>query len=731
MLRSADFKPVYASGENEPIECYLNGLLNSIQFDLALGFFSSSGINVLALGFASFIKNGGKVRIAMNNYLGFQDKEAWENATIHFNIEELILRDLNTLYLSLSKYDEHFFKCLSWLIRSKRISLKAVKPKGNSLGIAHPKFGLFKDNTGSEVAFSGSTNFSRTALKYNLEAMSCYRSWETSDVSRLNYYRELFEKIWNDKYPFVTTVPLNEVKSFITGHFEALDLSELVEEEEHLINKALEKYPGLSLMANSERKMLTTTATSVVPPRDVKIRDYQRHAFEEWIHNGKRGIFAMATGTGKTITALNCIYLELKDKKFHHVLILVPTQDLLLQWVGQVERWGFHGVFTVTSNSDWKKDLTRFANDLSFGINSNFVIISTYRSFTNTVFQRILRKLPNDTILIADEAHNLGQQSVKLLLDSFPLKYRIGLTATPKRIYDPIGSDEIEKFFNDREPYCFSFYMEQAISEGFLCKYDYYPILVNLAEDELDEYINLSKKIARTSFLAPRSLDTDSPYQKLLLKRKRLINKARNKVAALRFIVKDIKSQGSLKFCFTYAPPGDTSYDSADSENGRIIREMQRVIQEEAPNVRSHAYLGETSNRADILKGFENGDIDVLLAINCLDEGVDIPRTEIGIFTSSTGNPRQFIQRRGRLLRNHPDKEKAQIYDMIVIPKIFGEAESKEFFEIERRLVKNELMRVGYFAKVSSNFYDSKDSLQEISQFYQLDLDTIIKELGQ
>ena len=451
MLKDADFKPVYASGENEPIQCYLNGLLNSQEFDLALGFFSSSGIQALALGFAYFIKREGRVRVIMNDLMQHSDKLAWESSENSMDVEDYILQDISLLYNTLSKYDEHFFKCLSWLIQTNRLELVAIKPTRNGQGIAHPKFGVFRDLDDESIAFSGSVNFSRTALMYNLEAMSCYRSWEKSDLERLVYYEELFEKIWTNQYPFVEIVPLDKVKSFISNRFEVSSLSELLEREEALIQIAIEEnILSLELPNPYKLKAKQKRITAIRPPENIQIREYQMKAYEKWKSNGKQGIFAMATGTGKTITALNCVYQESlggAEEKKHHVLILVPTQDLLSQWSGQVTSWGFEEVFRVQSGTDWKKELPRLINDLSFGIDSNFVIIATYRSFTSHSFQKALRKLPDDTILIADEAHNIGQQNVKVLLGGFHLKSRIGLTATPKRIYDPDGSYEIESFF--------------------------------------------------------------------------------------------------------------------------------------------------------------------------------------------------------------------------------------------------------------------------------------------
>lgn len=471
-------------------------------------------------------------------------------------------------------------------------------------------------------------------------------------------------------------------------------------------------------------------------PTGVNIRDYQKTAYENWLSRNCFGIFAMATGTGKTMTSLYCVYSEYlktieRGGSNYHIIILVPTQPLLEQWAKETKFWGFDAHYLISSEYNWKQGIQELVNDFSFDLDSDFVIISTYRSLINPDFISTLNRLPEDTILIADEAHTLGQKQIKSHLDKITgLKKRIGLSATPKRQYDEEGSMAMEAFFNDKSPYCFSLFMDKAIDLGFLCKYEYYPVVVELNALEMKEYIQISKKLALHMARNSQDNGSDSQTELLLLKRKRIINKAMNKLDALSGIIKKIKQREPLQYCFTYAPAGDyqTNANEDEQDNVRMIRQMQKIFNQESPETRTHAYLGETEDRELVLDGYAKGEIDVLLAINCLDEGIDIPRTAIGIFTASTGNPRQFIQRRGRLLRNHKDKSRALIYDMVVIPKILA-GEDKSFFKIERNLVKTELTRVGYFAKLSENFYDAKEALAPICDYYQLDLDTIITEL--
>ncbi|QHT68698.1 DEAD/DEAH box helicase family protein [Rhodocytophaga rosea] len=745
MLKDADFKIVYSTGEDEPAEFFIDALLESNTFDLGLGYFSSSGIRALSIGFAYFISKGGTMRIIINDILSHDDKLAIEKGLYHSSdilIEKNIINDIIKLQKILSRHDEHFFNCLSWLIATERLQLIAIAPLNNNMGIAHQKFGVFKDTSNHKIAFSGSANFSSNALFNNLESISCYKSWtsEKSETERVNYYESLFEKIWSGKSQVVRIVPIEKVKTHILENFTIVSIEELLLQEENLSQELLNK-EGFSdnykrKVEKIRRKLISATEISIQIPKNIEIRDYQKVAYDKWVKNNFTGIFAMATGTGKTVTALNCVYEEyLKNYKQnqssnYHLLILVPSQPLQQQWINELAKWQLKKIYPASGKSQWRKKLQELANDFNFGIVSSFGIVATYQTFTDNIFQTLLKCLPSDTILIADEAHNLGQEKVKRLLKAFPFERKIGLSATPKRAYDPMGTIDIELFFNDKEPYCFNFSLEKAIEEGMLCRYDYFPKRVELDTEELEEYINISKKIAQLMHISKtKASEVNSNIERLFLKRKRIVNKAKEKQLVLRKIINDIKERTTLKYCFTYAPGGDSNDQEYEQDNKRIIRQMQQIFDEEAPGISTHTYLGETKDREEILYGFEKGDIDVLLAIQCLDEGIDVPRAGIGIFTASTGNPRQYIQRRGRLLRLHKDKVRALIYDMIVIPKIFGEKDHEEFFQIERKLVRNELMRVGYFAKLSENFYDTLKELNDICRFYKLDLDTIIKDL--
>jgi len=726
MLKDIPFNVVYSTGEKEPIEFFFDALVESNNFDLGLGYFSSTAINVLSAGFAYFISRGGKMRIIINDILSQQDKEAIEKGLKKQDnyFENNILEDIKLLAKTLSKQDAHFFKCLSFLISEKRLDFIATIPANIKGGIAHNKYGLFTDSSGNKVGFNGSANFSKNALINNIESVSCYKSWSGSDSEskRLVYFEELFNNTWNGKSDSVKIIPIERVKGFIQESFHVGDLQELIDEELSLINTD----NSFRQHFKKINKLYSSLNRNPHFPFQEGPRDYQKQAYLNWEKNNFHGIFAMATGTGKTITSLNCVLNEYEKNDKYNVLILVPTLALVEQWESEIEKFNFSKVIEVSGRTKWRDELTKIKNDYSWGISHNYFIVTTYASFTDSLFQKLLSSFGNDLILIADEAHNIGAPKVKNAFKNLKINKRIALSATPKRAYDPEGTKEIEDYFNDTPPYCYNFSMRDAIDREFLTNYFYYPRLVELNDEEFEKYIQISKRLLKYFDSNTNQLKSCSEVEKLLLLRKQIIHKAKNKLDLFQTIIQEIKTQRKLEYCFVYVPEGYGQLQNG--EKFSYIEELTKILYKISPETTSNTFLGGDSYRKEKLKGFSEGKIDVLLAMKCLDEGVDVPKAEIGIFASSTGNPRQFIQRRGRLLRKSPKKHFAYIYDMIVAPNSLLSNEA-EYYNLERSLVRSELIRVAYFASLSQNFYESKITLGSLSKQYNLDLDQIINDL--
>lgn len=551
----------YRTGsDHEPVAFYMDALLESQRLDLLLGYFSSSAISVLSVGFAKFLSNGGKVRMVINHILSQQDKDAvLTGLGTHEHDYQFTISDFNSLKGSLDAYGRHFFECLAWLIASKRIEIVAVRPKGER-GISHYKSGTFYDGV-NEIKFQSSCNFTASGLLENLEELFVKCSWKTrSDQEAIRDYHTYFEQIFNGKADFVERIPFEAIEVAIQNEFGDRNLNELLVQEEQLIQKkAQQTYkPFYKKVLDRAQEHVEAYLKEPKFPYPSGPREYQLQAYQKWVDNGYHGIFAMATGTGKTITSLNCVLAEyqLNKGKPYQAVILVPTISLVEQWEKEAKSFNFQNIIKVTSKNEWRPELNTILTSMRFGGNHPLIIICTYATFYREQFQTYFRKLPADTILIADEGHNIASPKVLETLPNVHLGKRIGLSATPKRIYDPSGTAAMEAFFKDSEPYVYSFPMERAIEEGVLCQYQYFPHLVSLTPPELEEYMRISKKLMTLFDFKSGKIKESDLVEKLLLARKRVIHKAANKLQATSEILhRYFLEKGDLRFI--QADPGN------------------------------------------------------------------------------------------------------------------------------------------------------------------------------
>lgn len=721
----------YRTGSNnEPIAFFLEVLPKSARFDLLLGYFSSSAINVLSLGFAQFISKGGTVRMVTNHVLSPRDKDAIiEGHQTPVTDYEFSHRDYLRIKNALDDYGTHFFRCLAWLIASRKVQILIVKPKGTR-GIAHYKSGVFYDKEGRAVKFKSSCNFTAFGLLENLEELEIKKSWTGKpEKAAVEEYEKYFEEIWQHQASFIEYLSVYDIESAIVQDFGNRTIEELIVDEEKLLRqkkKILSNYKVQAVIAAQEEAISQLTTSFAKEPSFPysKPRGYQSEAYKNWVKNGKKGIFAMATGTGKTLTALNCVLNEYRESGSYRGIIVVPTLELVSQWEEEIRGFNFRNIVSVSSqNRNWRNDLRRLASLSATDNSYSFFIITTYKSFTHSRFQRALFSLPSDTLFIADEAHNLASSGTSSHLEDFPLQKRIGLSATPERVYDPEGTSLLEKFFSDTRPYVFEYSMKEALEKGFLCNYCYYPILVELSPEEIQKYTEISLQLA-SLFDREDRVSQDALKRKLLL-RKQIIHKASNKLDAFDKLIKKLGQGNKLKHTLVYAPEGYYDVLSEESESLSALNEEEYKICEIyasrirslMPSTRVALFNAETKKRAFILEEFADSAIDVLVSMKCLDEGVDVPRTEQAIFCASTGNPRQFIQRRGRILRPHADKHLATIYDMVVVPSVTNVIGN---YNTEKRLIENELKRVYEFASLAVNQFEALDAVQSVLDLYNI-----------
>jgi len=450
--------------------------------------------------------------------------------------------------------------------------------------------------------------------------------------------------------------------------------------------------------------------TNINLPKGLVLRDYQKLAINNWFKANGKGTLKMATGSGKTITALSLSSALNQKIKIDAVIIICPYRHLVIQWKTECEKFGFKPLLCFESRDKWLDTLENMLYGLN-NIGDPLVVITTNSTFVLDAFQGCLPHFPQKTLLIADEVHNLGSANFLNVLPK-RIKLRIGLSATPERWFDDEGTKGLYDYFGTvLEP---EFTLKDAISCGALVKYYYNPIFVELTNEEKEEYINISNQLKNYKHLLNSNEEsTNNTVTMLLCRRARLLGTAKNKLVKLRELISNrLDTTHTIIYC------GDGTVEEPESEV--VAKHFQAVCKLLGSdlNFRVHSYTAETSlEERELLKErLDSGDLQGLVAIRCLDEGVDIPSVKTAIILASSSNPRQFIQRRGRVLRRHDGKKEAEIFDMIVLPPM---DESMDF-ETERRLLLNEFRRYLEFAALAINAGEVKGKIANVQTKYYL-----------
>ena len=738
-----------------PLEFFGEVIPISKKIQFKLGYFSSNSISTLHYGFAEFIYNGGTIDFLINHFVSNDDYNLINNKIekdedFYNRIEKEIIKDLSALNDTLSKKKVlHFYNCLRYLIDNERLNIIPVTTSTNE--ISHYKEALFWDESDNILNIVGSCNFTQNGIISNGESFKISRSWgEISETSTIKEEEDDYKIIFKKKSKDFIYLNPKKLKSVILENSKKKKIENLFEEELELLeleqlshkeskfkkileNQKLKLYNKIELINNTPKF-----------PFD-KPRDYQILAYQEWKKNNCQGIFAMATGTGKTLTSLNAVLEEYKINGYYNAIILVPTQILVNQWINECKKFNFKNIFS-TYDKNWDDKLKKNHLEKRLGVNSNFIFISTYASFNGKKFQKIFKDFNcKDTILIADEAHNLGtKRSISNYL--LGIHKRIGLSATPKRNFDESGTYEIEKYFNSFSPnHTFSYSMLKAIKSGFLTPYYYYPKFIKLNESEMEAYAEYSEKLLKFFDFEKGTYKEEA--SNLLIQRKRIIHQASNKKNKLVEIINEI-NYDDFKHTIVYVPEGfEPDYSQSDASiiddvDLRIIDDYNTTIKD--LGIKTHQIVGGMNMdvRENILEQFNDGVIQVLTAMKTLDEGVDIPATKCAVFCASTGNPRQFIQRRGRILRNFEGKEFATVYDLIIEPNdisywnLYPKDKREKLQKMEINIFRNELFRVANFLYASENLSDLHlkrntdiKKLINLTEIYKLDIFSEINKL--
>lgn len=479
----------------------------------------------------------------------------------------------------------------------------------------------------------------------------------------------------------------------------------------------LEKYPESQQIPNLGKFLVAAEKGNYsVPlrgcpkiPPFIQLRQYQQQAVASWFANNGRGTLKMATGAGKTITAL-AIACELYQKIGLQVLLVVcPYRHLVSQWARECEKFNLQPILAFENVHTWQSQLATALYNLRSG--NQFLTVITTNSTLMGGLQSQLKYFPAKTLIVGDEVHNLGAPRLEQSLPR-TVGLRLGLSATPERYFDRQGTQFLLNYFGSvLQP---EFTLADAIAQGALVHYLYYPILVELTEAEAYAYARLTTRIGWALAAEENGAAADNDVlNSLLMQRARLIGAAANKLQALRqLMAKRLHTHHTLFYC------GDGSVEGAlSAESNRQLTAVVKMLGAEL-GYRVNTYTAETplTQREELRRQFEQGELQGLVAIRCLDEGIDIPAIETAVILASSSNPRQFVQRRGRILRPYPGKERATLFDMIVMPPQLD----RQTWEVERNLLRKELRRFVEFADLADNAGEARAKLLMLQKQYNL-----------
>lgn len=713
-LKDIHLKHCYDSDEDDILnDFYIPALENACKYYRLAGFFNSKSLAIAARGIQGLVKNDGEMKLVTGAILSKEDVEAIREGIEDPEkaIEKMMIKDLDEIE---DKFVEDHVRALGWLVANKKLEIKIAIPVDDSnlpldmesaerSGIFHQKIGILEDEEGNVVSFSGSENETATSWRNNIEEFKVFRSWIEAERQYLEADLKRFYKFWNG------TAKRTKV----------IDIPRAI--RERLIRLAPRNFDELKLdrwIKQQKKKVL-------------KLRDYQKDALYEWWSRCKgKGIAEMATGTGKTFVALGAIDMILSKFLNEKILIIiaVPQAHLIEQWHHRLEEYGIINKYDalklcVARGGGWKNQINKYGFKLSLDMIKALVILATHKTFSSNSFISNIRKIIRDAknlniLLVADEVHHLGAPTYcQGLLEEY--NYRLGLSATPDRLWDDWGTSIINEYFKNRlDPLG----LDKAIDLGLLTPYRYYPFFVKLTDDEVMQYCNLTRSIVTK--LSKKDVNDDEKYEGLrniLIKRAKIVKNAQGKLKILERIIDEIreKNDGSIKRTIIYC---DNMEQLKKVINLLQIKGIKAVRFTSMEGKEPSKKYNNLSEREAILQDFSLGVYDVVVAIKALDEGVDVPEADKAIIMASSKNPLEYIQRIGRVIRKHPSKSIAEIYDIVVVP-LLNRNISTDTAKIEKKIFEKELERVRYIWSSSLNKFDVREKIYKIEKLLETEGD--------
>lgn len=717
-LKECIFKVSYSVPKDDVVTDFIIPALKcAIQYDRATGYFTSESLIRASLGLCAIGKNGGHIRLITSPRLNIDDLKAINEG---YELRQAAIDSMKREFVEVDipEYKERL-GLLAELIATGLLDIKVCVLKTLSkTSMFHPKFGIITDSDGDSIYFNGSMNETLNGTLNNWEYIDVLNSWENKHNVETN--KNTFEQIWNNTDPDLIVFDIPDV------------IKQLI----------LQYRPNnIDGVYNLDHQMLIENKPSkfFIKPSNISLYDYQRKAIENWEVQNFNGLYNMATGTGKTITALSSLErLCNRLKKGCAVFIVCPLLHLVEQWGNEVRRFGVSPIIghSKSIQKDWKELLDNSIRALncesinSKGFYDSFCFITTNNTFKSEYVQECISKIKGNSVLVVDEVHNMGsEKSIISLPDNF--NFRLGLSATIERYNDPTGTNEIKKYFG---PICIDYGLEQAIAEKKLTPYYYHPIMCVMSSDEYSRFLGLNQEIRNTLKTVKNIAKQTAIINEIKLNGAKLVAGMDSKYDSLQEIIKTKYRKDNLMLVYCgNATIKDESLDKGDvAEKERLVDRATDILGNKLDmKVSQFTFKESLKDRKFILEDFEEKRIQALIAIRCLDEGVDIPAIKTAFITSSSNNPKEYIQRRGRVLRrsDKTGKEFATIYDFIAVPRnlstINDQTQNKNF---DILFLSKEIKRMVEFSRISIDPEETKTIITEIEKAYNVDMEDIIND---
>lgn len=700
-------KTTYNSEEDSLIkDFYIPCLGEAVSYDRAVGFFSASMLTYAAQGLSKFASNQGKMRLIIGHQVeddefeaikkGVHLKETYEQLNIEFEqVISSVSSDIFTCRL----------KLLSWLVSTNRLKIKfAIRRKG----MYHEKIGILKDEEGNKIVFQGSANESQMALlpDFNFESISVYPSWEENIYEKYgSKYEARFERLWNNEAikTVVVDVP-SDIYSQLASIYKAV-----TPPPEYIEQLLFDELSG-----EKKKVQLLPVLPKTLGSSEYQLKSHQKKALSNWQSNDFNGIFALATGAGKTITALHAATQLANFQKRLTLIIAVPYQNLADQWCEVMELFSMTAIRCYMSKVNWQLELSTAISDFNLNMAKPFLaIVVVNRTLSSPVFQKEIQRInPDNLLFVGDECHHHASNVIKNLP---PARFRIGLSATPWSSKEEEKENLLKTYYGGIVA---DYSISDALSDNVLTPYQYFMHTFHLSDKETEDYQKLSVEIGK--MIAVREQGGSINEQILLaisMKRSRLIGSAENKFLILETLLKNIKiEKHTLFYCGDGSVIEERTDDLTDNSSIRDVERVASILHQQG--WKSSRFTADESlkERRQIIDDFKHGFIDAMVSIRVLDEGIDIPVCKQAFLLASSRNERQFIQRRGRILRKSIGKDFSVIHDFIALP-----SENIGIDDCLKKLIDSELDRVIEFAHVAMNKIPIYEQAKVISSFYGID----------